>query len=99
MPALRRAVRFRGGLPQVPPGQVPNSGRAGRAQTAGVARAVRRVRWLTAAGAAAALAVGTATVWGMGWRGLLLLLAFFVSRSEEHTSELQSHLNLVCRLL
>src|SRR5260370_17580147 len=23
----------------------------------------------------------------------------FVSRSEEHTSELQSHLNLVCRLL
>src|SRR5260370_32549885 len=24
---------------------------------------------------------------------------FFVGRSEEHTSELQSHLNLVCRLL
>src|SRR5260370_25927390 len=24
---------------------------------------------------------------------------FLVSRSEEHTSELQSHLNLVCRLL
>src|SRR5260370_25344798 len=24
---------------------------------------------------------------------------FFPSRSEEHTSELQSHLNLVCRLL
>src|SRR5260370_9064089 len=23
----------------------------------------------------------------------------FISRSEEHTSELQSHLNLVCRLL
>jgi len=39
------------------------------------------VKWLTAAGAAAALAVGTATVWGMGWRGLLLLLAFFVSGS------------------
>lgn len=39
------------------------------------------MRWLTAAGAAAALAVGTATVWGMGWRGLLLLLAFFVSGS------------------
>src|SRR5260370_19428501 len=28
--------------------------------------------------------------------GLLLALAY---RSEEHTSELQSHLNLVCRLL
>ena len=39
------------------------------------------MRWLTAAGAAAALAVGTATVWGTGWRGLLLLLAFFVSGS------------------
>src|SRR5260370_9752631 len=25
--------------------------------------------------------------------------AFVVKRSEEHTSELQSHLNLVCRLL
>src|SRR5260370_10997967 len=25
--------------------------------------------------------------------------ALFVARSEEHTSELQSHLNLVCRLL
>jgi len=39
------------------------------------------VKWLTAAGAAAALAVGTATVIGVGWRGLLLLLAFFVSGS------------------
>src|SRR5260370_28068543 len=27
------------------------------------------------------------------------LLVLAVSRSEEHTSELQSHLNLVCRLL
>jgi len=39
------------------------------------------VRWLTAAGAAAALAVGGATVLGMGWRGFGLLLAFFVSGS------------------
>jgi len=39
------------------------------------------VKWLTAAGAAAALAVGAATVWGMGWRGLVLLLAFLVSGS------------------
>jgi len=39
------------------------------------------VKWLTAAGAAAALAVGSATVVGVGWRGLLLLLAFLVSGS------------------
>lgn len=37
--------------------------------------------WLTGGGAAAALAVGAATVWGLGWRGLALLLAFFVSGS------------------
>src|SRR4029434_11345421 len=28
-----------------------------------------------------------------------MLLFYDVTRSEEHTSELQSHLNLVCRLL
>lgn len=39
------------------------------------------MKWLSAAGAAAALAVGGATVWGMGWRGFGLLLAFFVSGS------------------
>jgi len=39
------------------------------------------VRWLTPAGAAAALVVGAATVWGTGWRGFGLLLAFFVSGS------------------
>lgn len=37
------------------------------------------MRWLTRRGAAAALAIGLATVWGFGWRGLFLLLAFFVS--------------------
>lgn len=37
--------------------------------------------WLTRRGAAAALAVGLATAWGFGWRGLLLLLAFFISGS------------------
>src|SRR2546422_2103965 len=30
---------------------------------------------------------------------LILLFAFNLSRSEEHTSELQSRLHLVCRLL
>ena len=39
------------------------------------------MKWLSAAGAAAALAVGGATVWGMGWRGFGLLLAFFISGS------------------
>src|SRR5438477_9143832 len=32
-----------------------------------------------------------------GWKGLVEGL--FEPRSEEHTSELQSHVNLVCRLL
>src|SRR5260370_19506057 len=31
--------------------------------------------------------------------GLILVLVYVLFRSEEHTSELQSHLNLVCRLL
>ena len=39
------------------------------------------MRWLTGRGVVAALAVGIATAWGMGWRGVLLLLAFFVSGS------------------
>ncbi len=37
--------------------------------------------WLTRGGAVAALVVGGAAVWGTGWRGLALLLAFFVSGS------------------
>lgn len=39
------------------------------------------MRWLTRRGAVAALAVGLATIWGFGWRGFVLLLAFFVSGS------------------
>jgi len=39
------------------------------------------VKWLTRGGAAGALAVGAAVTWGLGWRGLILLLAFFVSGS------------------
>lgn len=39
------------------------------------------MKWLTGRGAAAALAVGLATIWGFGWRGFVLLLAFFVSGS------------------
>jgi len=39
------------------------------------------VKWLTRRGALAALAVGLAVGYGFAWRGLLLLLAFFVSGS------------------
>jgi len=39
------------------------------------------VTWLTGRGTVVALAVGIATVGGFGWRGFVLLLAFFVSGS------------------
>jgi uncharacterized protein (TIGR00297 family) len=39
------------------------------------------VKWLTGSGAAAALAVGVATIYGFGWRGVALLFAFFVTSS------------------
>ncbi len=39
------------------------------------------MKWLTGRGVAAALGVGLATGYGLGWRGLLLLLGFFVSSS------------------
>lgn len=39
------------------------------------------MRWLTPRGWAAAVAVGLATVYGFGWRGFILLLAFLVSSS------------------
>lgn len=41
----------------------------------------RRLRWLTAGGAAAAVGVGAAVLAGAGAAGLALLLAFFVSAS------------------
>jgi len=39
------------------------------------------VKWLTGRGVAAAAGVGLATGYGLGWRGLLLLLGFLVSSS------------------
>ena len=39
------------------------------------------MKWLTRRGAVAALAAGLATVYGFGWRGFGLLLAFFISSS------------------
>src|SRR5690242_13237517 len=69
---------------------------------------VRRAGRDATAAAIAAVALGTAfllanwaAVRGLsgslsGWRAPLLLAAVWL-RSEEHTSELQSHVNLVCR--
>jgi uncharacterized protein (TIGR00297 family) len=39
------------------------------------------VRWLAPDGLAAALGVGAAVWWGLGWRGVSVLLAFFLSGS------------------
>ena len=39
------------------------------------------MKWLTGGGVVAALAVGGATARGLGWRGVMLLFAFFVSGS------------------
>jgi len=39
------------------------------------------VKWLSGDGLAAAVAVGAATLVGLGWRGEALLLAFFISAS------------------
>ena len=39
------------------------------------------MKWLTGGGGVAALAVGGATAWGLGWRGVVLLFAFFISGS------------------
>lgn len=39
------------------------------------------MKWLTRRGTVAALAVGLAILYGFGWRGMALLLAFFISGS------------------
>jgi len=39
------------------------------------------MKWLTGWGVVAALGVGGATAWGLGWRGVVLLFAFFISGS------------------
>src|SRR5258708_4755382 len=79
--AVRRHGRIRNALPQVRPGQLPRAGRATRAEAPDPARAVRRVKWLTADGLAAALVVGGSVAAGFEWSGLLLLFAFFLSGS------------------
>src|SRR5574337_671330 len=42
---------------------------------------------------------GAVAAWGSGTTGSMVRPGVRSSRSEEHTSELQSPLNLVCRLL
>src|SRR5258708_27924795 len=79
--AVRRHGRIRNALPQVRPGQLPRAGRATRAEAPDPARAVRRVKWLTADGLAAALVVGGSVAAGVEWSGLRLLFAFFLSGS------------------
>src|SRR5439155_901066 len=55
------------------------------ASTAAVHRGARPGKlergWLAPGGVAAALAVGAAVAWGYGWRGLVVLFAFFLSGS------------------
>src|SRR6266480_5986551 len=64
-----------------------------------------RARFTREALAAARLSgePGTVTIFDVGeWEGRPFIVMEYLgggSRSEEHTSELQSHVNLVCRLL
>ena len=57
------------------------------------------VLWLLIGGFFGATAAGIHFYQKYPERMPLWLPVSFVTRSEEHTSELQSHLNLVCRLL
>src|SRR5260370_24544419 len=70
----------------------------------------RRWRWafhLAAAGvgvsvyltALSVLVIHATCAYCLASTGLMLAIFLVLWRSEEHTSELQSHLNLVCRLL
>src|SRR2546429_1745664 len=69
------------------------------AMTFAISGGMGAATWLFRPGAAAALKQPP-EVWALGVGGLFGYHAlFFFARSEEHTSELQSRLHLVCRLL
>src|SRR5207302_520832 len=68
-------------VPHVRAGALPGSWRVSRLAPPHTGRAARRVRWLTRGGLVAACAVGAGTTWGLGWGGLALLAAFFLSGS------------------
>ncbi|HXG96749.1 MAG TPA: DUF92 domain-containing protein [Gemmatimonadales bacterium] len=53
------------------------------------------MKWLTGRGVAAALGVGLATGYGLGWRGLLLLLGFFVSSSLLSNKTSRNHRQVI----
>src|SRR3989442_4552274 len=81
LPSLRRALRLPASVPRLPAGTLPRRRRASRPEAPDPPRTVRRVSWLTRDGLAASLAVGVAVTWGLGWPGLALLAAFFLSGS------------------
>src|SRR5260370_672994 len=90
---LRRVRRFfmlTGLVPDLVPGLVPGLGAAGSALPLGDGTACRR-RLTQPCSSSTAMRSYSVAREMPSWRA--------VARSEEHTSELQSHLNLVCRLL
>src|SRR4029077_9259964 len=78
---MRRRIRFREAVPRFPPGPLPGSGCTPRLEAPDPGRAARRVKWLTPGGLVAACAVGAGVTWGLGWPGLALLFAFFLTGS------------------
>src|SRR3989441_6693683 len=78
---MRRAVRLRKAVPRFPKGPLPGPGCTRRPEAPDPGRAARRVKWLTPGGLLAACAVGTGVTWRLGWPGLALLAAFFLTGS------------------
>src|SRR5260370_31436532 len=67
-------------------------------QCSGIARGRQHCRFRNAAGNTAGGQAGAGLAAGCV-AGCVAEAAVLSARSEEHTSELQSHLNIVCRLL
>src|SRR3989440_11165492 len=78
---MRRRVRLRKAVPRFPAGPLPGPGCTPRPEAPDPGRAARRVKWLTPGGLVAACAVGAGVTWGLGWPGLALLAAFFLTGS------------------
>src|SRR5690242_21617845 len=54
---------------------------------------------ISALGSRWAPPTGSWMIWSITFNSSKSWAVIFIARSEEHTSELQSHVNLVCRLL
>src|SRR5438132_18368 len=78
---MRRGIRLRKAVPRFPAGPLPGPGCARRPEAPDPGRAARRVKWLTPGGLVAACAVGAGVTWRLGWPGLALLAAFFLTGS------------------